>query len=129
MIRGQVDADKQAVLPLQIQASNGQVEDLDVVIDTGFSGYLTLPPARIAALKLPFQQIQTYTLGDSSEVEFDVYLATVLWDGRERTISVLATDGGALIGMRLIYGHRLLIDAIDGGEVLVENRSRPSSSL
>jgi clan AA aspartic protease len=95
---------------------------MDIVVDTGFTGYLTLPPSQIIALQLPFQQRQTYTLGDGTDVQFDVYLATVLWDGRDRDVAVLATEGAALTGMRMLRGYRLLIDVIDGGEVLIEAR-------
>lgn len=75
MIRGEVDPDDQAVIALHVRRPDGQWEELKVVIDTGFTGYLTLPPASITALQLPFQQRQTYTLGDGTDVEFDVYLA------------------------------------------------------
>jgi clan AA aspartic protease len=122
VIRGQVDPHDQAVIPLQIRHPDGSWDQLDVVADTGFSGYLTLPSTQIAALQLPFQQRQTYTLGDGSNVLFDVYLATVMWDARERDIAVLEAAGDLLIGMRMLRGFRLLIDVIDGGDVVIEAR-------
>jgi clan AA aspartic protease len=122
MIRGQVDPFDQAIIPLQIRRPDGLWEEIQGVIDTGFTGYLTLPPARVAAHQLPFQQRQTYTLGDGSRVVFEVYLATVLWHGLDRDIAVLAAEGDCLIGMRLLRGHRLSIDVVDGGEVLIEPR-------
>lgn len=122
MIHGQVDAYNQAIISLDVRSTGGQWEMLDVVIDTGFSSYLTLPPARIAALQLPFQQRQTYTLGDDRDVDLDVHLATVLWDGQPRDIAVLAAAGDPLGGMRLLLGHQLFIDVIDGGEVRIEPR-------
>lgn len=121
MIRGEINAADEAVIPLPIRAFNGQMTDRDAVIDTGFSGYLTLTLADITALQLPFQQRQTYVLGDGSRVEFDVYLATVIWDGHERDVAVLASDGGALIGMRMLRGYRVLLNVIDGGEVRIES--------
>jgi clan AA aspartic protease len=122
MIRGEVDPYDQAIIPLHVRRPDGQWEAMEVVVDTGFTGYLTLPPARIGALQLRFQQRQTYTLGDGSDVEFDVYLATVLWEGHDRDIAVLAAEGDVLTGMRMLRGHRLLIDVIDGGDVLIEAR-------
>ncbi len=123
MIRGQVDAYHQAVISLDIQSITGRWESLSVVVDTGFTGYLTLPSARIAALQLPFQQRQTYTLADNRDVDLDVFLGTVLWDGVQRDIAVLAADGDILGGMRLLQGYHLLVDVIDGGEVRIEPRS------
>jgi clan AA aspartic protease len=122
MIRGEVDPYDQAIIPLHVRRPDAQWEEMEVVVDTGFTGYLTLPSARIAAPQLLFQQRQTYTLGDGSDVEFDVYLATVLWEGHDRDIAVLEADGDILTGMRMLRGHRLLIDVIDGGDVLIEAR-------
>lgn len=120
MILGKIAADNQAVLPLQVFAANGQVFQLQGVIDTGFSGYLTLSPALIAALGLPFQQRQTFTLGNGSPAEFFVYLAAVLWDGQRREVSVLAADGDALIGMKLLQGFRIFMDVKPNGLVRVK---------
>ena len=122
MIQGQINADNEAVIPLRIRSANGQEIDFDAVIDTGFSGYVTLPPATIATLQLPFQQRQTYVLGDNSQVQFDVYLATVVWDGQARDIAVLAADGGVLVGMRMLRGYQVFLDVIDGGDVRIELR-------
>jgi clan AA aspartic protease len=122
MILGQVDSYNQAVVSLDVRSPTGQWEAIDLVIDTGFTGYMTLSPARIAALHLPFQQRQTYTLGDDRDVDLDVHLATVLWDGQPRDIAVLSAQGDALGGMRLLLGYHLFIDVIDGGEVRIEAR-------
>lgn len=122
MIRGQVDAFDQAIIPLSIRRTDGMLLDLKVVIDTGFSDYLTLSSAQIAALALPFRLRQTFTLADGSDVEFDVYSATVVWDNRDRIVAALSADGDCLVGMRMLRGHHLFMDVIDGGEVRVDAR-------
>ncbi len=122
MIWGQINVANEATILLQIRDAAGNLTDLDAVLDTGFSGYMTLPPATIAALQLPFQQRQTYVLGDNRRVPFDIYLATVIWDGQERDIAVLASDGGTLVGMRMLRGHHVFLDVVDGGEVRIELR-------
>jgi hypothetical protein len=50
----------------------------------------------------------------------DAYRGTVLWDGRERPVVVLATEGGSAIGMSLLYGYRLAIDVVASGPVRIE---------
>jgi clan AA aspartic protease len=122
MIHGQVDSYNQAVIALDVESATGQWESIHVVIDTGFTGYLTLPPARIAALELPFQQRQSYTLADGRDVDLDVHLATILWHGQTRDVAVLSAEGDALGGMRLLLGSHLFIDVIDGGEVRIAPR-------
>src|SRR5947209_5606129 len=122
MIRGHVNSRDQAVITLDIRSPTGGWEAVDVVVDTGFTGYLTLPPARITALQLPFRQRQTYTLADNIDVDLDVHRATILWDGQPRDIAVLSVEGAALGGMRLLRGYHLFVDVIDGGEVRIEPR-------
>ena len=52
MIIGMVNAHREAIIALIVQDANGQGHAIDAVIDTGFTGFLTLPPARIAVLGL-----------------------------------------------------------------------------
>lgn len=122
MIRGQVNAFLQGVLPVQLRDSNGLPVDLTATLDTGFSGYLTRPFAQITALSLPYDRTEIYTLGDNRDVSLDLYRATILWDGNDRDIFVLATESEPLVGTSLLHGFHLFIDFIDGGEVRIEAR-------
>lgn len=127
MIIGQVNHRNEAILPVQVGASSGPKQTFDAVIDTGFSGYLSLPLDVITALPLPFIETQTFSLGNNAIVDFDLYGATLLWDGQEREILVLASEAHPLVGMSLLKGFRVCIDAVDGGEVRIE--ARPDDAL
>jgi clan AA aspartic protease len=120
VIEGEVNADYEAVIPIKLRAADGSLHDLQAVVDTGFSGYLTLSPAEIAALQLPFRQQQMYRVGDNRQVTFDVYRGIIDWEGQERVIAVLSSDGGTLIGMRMLRGCRLFVEIVDGGPVTIE---------
>ena len=76
-MQGSVSADREAVLPLRVRGSDGREELVNAVIDTGFNGFLTLPPSLISDLDLPFIGITQATLGDGSTVRLDVYETTV----------------------------------------------------
>ena len=119
MITGQVNADREAIVRLTVRGPQGQEQEIEAVIDTGFTGFLTLPPAIIAALGLPWRGFGEALLGDGSLHTFDVYRAVVDWDGQDRTIEADAADTEPLIGMGLIYGHELRIVALDGGPVTI----------
>jgi predicted aspartyl protease len=51
MMTGIVNVDLEAVLRLSVRDAAGHSHDVEAVIDTGFNGFLTLPPALVAALQ------------------------------------------------------------------------------
>ncbi len=91
-----------------------------MVIDTGFTGFLSLPEKIITALSLPWTGIDRGTLGDGSETTFNVYEAVVIWDGQFLSIPINAAETDPLIGMSLLYGYDLRIKAVEGGTVVIE---------
>ncbi len=44
MIAGVVTASRQAIIRLTVRGPEGQEQEIEAVIDTGFDGTLTLPP-------------------------------------------------------------------------------------
>jgi hypothetical protein len=54
MIYGVVNLRREATLPLVVGNINKQQKVIDTVIDTGFSGFLSLPSSIITTLELPF---------------------------------------------------------------------------
>ena len=122
MIVGHVTARREAVIALPLITALGTTT-IDVIVDTGFTEFLTLPPALIASLALPALNATAMTLADGSVIAVDVYEANVLWDGQKRTVKIHSADGDPLVGMALLYGYRLIIDAVDGGQVIIEPRS------
>ena len=109
MIVGQVNARTKAVIPLQIYDAYGQLVHLDVTVDTGFSGYLTLPSVTITQLQLIYDRTETYTLGDNNTVDFDLYRATLCWDGQDRLVFVLSTESEPLVGMSTLRGYAVYL--------------------
>jgi clan AA aspartic protease len=94
--------------------------EVEAVLDTGFTGHLTLPPEVVAELELPLLGSRNSVLANGGRVALDVYRARVLWDGRRRPVEVLATGGGALAGMSLIWGHWVNLSVTEDGEVIIE---------
>ena len=123
MILGKVNAFKQAVIPLSLHDSNGRAENVDAVIDTGFDGLLTVSSDLVSRLQLPFLETRSYELGDGNPVNLDIHRITVIWDGQDRDIEALVTHSGVLVGMSMLTGYTLFIDAIDGGAVRIEPRT------
>jgi len=50
----------------------------------------------------------------------DYHEGRILWHGRELDVAVLASNGDPLVGMALLDGSRLTVDAAPDGPVRVE---------
>ena len=50
MIIGVVNAHTEATVRLIVQAAGGREQEIEAILDTGFNGSLTLPPAVVASL-------------------------------------------------------------------------------
>ena len=119
MITGVVDA-REARIRLQIRGSKGRRKEIEAVIDTGYTASLTLPPSLIASLGLRWKTFGRGVLGDGSECLFDVYVAKVIWDGKERRLLVDEADTDPLVGMALLFGYELKMDVSDGGTLTIK---------
>ena len=88
MITGRVSAALEATVRLSLRGRQGDETVVEAVVDTGFSGFLTLPPDLVEELDLKFHKRGQAVLGDGSTVVFDTYEAVILWNGRPRRIAI-----------------------------------------
>ena len=119
MITGFVTGRREATIRLKVRGPTGQDQEIDAIIDTGFDGWLSLPSSNIAHLGLPWRQRGRALLADGSESVFDIYEATVDWDGQPRRIPVDEAETVPLVGMSLLEGYELVIEVQRGGKVSV----------
>ncbi len=120
MMSGYVNPRCECILPVVVGNDQGKRQLMNAVIDTGFSGFLTLPTEMISALDLPWSGSDVVTLGDGSETLFDFYTVKVIWDRQYLEIDVAESETESLLGMALLHGYRIQIDAIDGGSIKIE---------
>ena len=119
MIHGVVSTNREATISLVIVNENRQTKLITAVIDTGYTGFLSLPSQIITELNLSWTGIDRGTLGDGSEVTFEVYAAKIIWDGEYRDIPINEAETDPLVGMSLLYGYDLQIQAVEGGSVTI----------
>jgi clan AA aspartic protease len=112
-----VNARLEPVVRLRVRQPGGAEADVDAVIDTGFTSSLTLPLAVVAALGLTRQSGGSALLADGPAHPFDIYAAEVDWGGNWRPVLVWAVGDAVLVGMRLLAGHQLRVEAVPGGVV------------
>ena len=118
MMQGYVNENYEAVLTVVVKNGN-KLKSINAVIDTGFTGFLSLPIAIITELDLSWNYRDRGTLGDGSETLFDIYDAMVIWNGQYREIEVNRAETDPLIGMSLFRSYRLQINTIPGGLVTI----------
>lgn len=120
MMQGFVNQNREAVIRLAVGSADNPKRMIEALIDTGFTGYLSLPSSTITSLNLPWIFRDLGTLGDGSEVVFDMYRATVIWDGQIKVIDVANSESTPLLGMSLLSGFKVQIEVIEGGDVSIE---------
>lgn len=94
---------------------------LDVILDTGFNGELSLPVELKKRCKLEFVSVKPYELANGDIVEADVYLAELIVNDRSLVVETTLTKSEiALIGMELIR-DRIAIFNLKDNTVKVDN--------
>ncbi len=119
MITGAVRSDE-ARIRLTVQGKGRREHAVEGVVDTGYSGALTLPPGLIAILGLRWQSVERATLADGSMCIFQVYAGKLLWDGKVRRVLVDEAGADSLVGMRLLKGHELRMEVRSRGKVAIK---------
>jgi clan AA aspartic protease len=117
MITGIVNEEFEPIISISLHDSEGNVYTQDAIVDTGFNGWLSLPPDLISQLNLKWKRRGRAILGDGSECVFNVYEAVLVWDGSFLTIPIDEADSEPLVGMSLMEGYQLMVQVFEGGHV------------
>lgn len=104
-------------IELGVAGSDGVFRTLSVVVDTGFTGWLTLPPELIRELGLKYQGERYTVFADGQGTMVELYVARISWDGQALHRLVHQSDSVPLIGMYLMTGYHLAVDVRAGGAV------------
>jgi clan AA aspartic protease len=123
MISGQVNSNLEAVILLTVLGPYGEAREIEAIIDTGFSGYLTLPPEIITTLGIDAIAVEQAILADGAGIPSELCMAKIVWDGRERAIEINTLESDPLVGMALLDGYEVNIRVAVGGGVTIESFS------
>lgn len=118
MIHGVVTS-RRPLVRLVIRPPGGVDFEVEAILDTGFTGELALPPPVVAALALPFVFSMPNRLADGSRMIVPVHSTWVRWQGAERVVDVLSLGEEPLLGMGLLDGSDVHLEAIEGGTVTI----------
>ena len=117
--RGVVNARLEAILSLRVRGPAGDEMEVAAVIDTGYTGSLTLPADVAASLGPARRSGGRAVLADGSVRRFDTFAAEVFWGGRWLGVVASAVGDETLLGMSLLSGRGLWVEAVPGETVEV----------
>ena len=96
---------------LDIQISSGAeaapLMRVSAIVDTGFEGFLALPPEMIRALGLPDKGNTDIVLADGTRRSIPIYGSVVLWNGQTLDGTVFEMPNTPLAGMELLWDAAL----------------------
>ena len=124
MISGFIGDEDALLLEIELIAANGLVLSVDAMLDTGFSYWLAINEQDIDALG--WEHLRTQVMQTArGEIEFDIYVGTVNFDGEELNIPVHVgrelTE--VLLGRKWLIGRKLVID-LSSGELTLGNQDK-----
>ena len=107
MIQGVVSEEFIPLIRLFIFGTQGQIHEIEAVLDTGYNSYLSLPSDLIEVLGLPHTGETKMKLSDGTVQTVLTYDADVMTDKRLFHVEVDAAEGTPLAGMRLFTNYDL----------------------
>ena len=118
-----MDFTLEAVVPVPVLNRNGQFQTVEFVVDTGFDGFLALPAELIQRLGLEPYSSSEVTFGNGQWELWNTWHCRIRWHDQPRDIVALESRGEVLLGMALLEGSQLTIQARVDGAVVIEELS------
>ena len=115
---------KEPRIVVPVLDTSGDAVPLEMVIDTGFTGFMTLRPWVTRALGLESGTERKMMLADGQIVTTPTYRATAIWHGSPLQIDVLELDARPVIGMSLLWNSDVAIAARENGRVTITEASQ-----
>ncbi len=116
---GIVNQDLEPCITLTVLGTNDTTFVADFMIDTGYTAEVILPQNIIDQLNLLRGDDVEITLGDGTTNTYAVYSAYIEWYGQPREVVVMSIGAKPVIGMLLLQGSNISVDAIPNGRVTI----------
>ncbi len=112
MISGSFNTKGELVFEIGLIGTDGEAIPVNVLLDTGFTGWLAIDNQDVESLGWLIIDQQERMQTARGEALFDLYEGTVLLDGEEFVIPVLGGDEleDILLGVRWLQTKRLVAD-------------------
>lgn len=118
-MKGKVNAGREAVVRIRVLGRGKSRRTVNAVVDTGYTGSLSLPPRTVRSLGMRLLGKRRAELADGRVVTFDVFAGSVIWNGRTVALEIDESPCDPLIGMKLLEGSELNIRVKENGAVSI----------
>lgn len=119
MMSGYVNDSREAILQIALVGDSKRLKSVRAIIDTGFTGDLTVPRSVIDELGFTIRGFQEVILADGSRQYFEMCVGSIIWNGQVRQVEINAAETDSLVGMGLLENYKLEIEGKPGGEVRI----------
>ena len=119
MMSGYVNDSREAILQIALVGDSKRLKSVRAIIDTGFTGDLTVPKSVIDELGFTIRGFQKVILADGSRQYFEMCVGSIIWNGQVRQVEINAAETDSLVGMGLLENYKLEIEGRSGGEVRI----------
>jgi len=126
MITGFFTAEREPALSLEAIGPDGS-RSCDAIIDTGFTGELTLPPDWIEDLGLPYAGVEEMMLADGRFRDTAMYDGYVVIDEEAYEVVIAEAPTIPLVGTNLLWGFSLNVDFQANGAVQLKRLPKSPS--
>ncbi len=122
MMLGEISDKAVPILVLEAKSERGPSRFVSFVVDTGFTGMLSVPTAEFEKLRIGPVDIGPYELANEQRGAARRSFAKVVWHGCDETVEIMELAGVPLLGMSMLHGSTLYVDAVEGGRVEIKPR-------
>jgi clan AA aspartic protease len=112
LITGQIAENDDSLVALALVSGRRRLR-VSAVVDTGFSGYLSVPDGLVRTIGWRPWGMQRCKLADGRIVRQRVYIGLVAFGGRRHSVLAVRSQGGeVLIGTKLLSGRLCEFDYV-----------------
>ena len=119
MMSGTVNSSGELMVPIRILDANEHIRRFEAIVDTGFTGDLTLPSEYTRELGLIVEQTVDAVVANEETLALNSFRGTVLWRGERKSIRIIEVEGTPLIGIGLLWDSLLTAEITDNGAVTI----------
>ena len=118
MIAGTITG-HEPVINVMVHGVSGRRINVSFVLDTGFTGFLILPPDIVESLGVDvISPVSLHTPG-RRRTHGTLHRVKVDWDGELRDMEVICMESDALLGMSALEDYEVVLEVAEGGLVSI----------